>query len=95
MSLALFNYLESILWFAFALVLALQAYRQPGSQPWRPVALVAAMACVLFGVSDVIEAHTGAWWHPPGLLLLKVACVLTLVACYVWYRLVISPEPDE
>lgn len=33
---------------------------------------------ILFGVSDVIEAGTGAWWRPWWLLAWKAACVVAL-----------------
>jgi hypothetical protein len=34
------------------------------------------MCFVVFGVSDVIEAQTGAWWHPWWLFAMKALCVL-------------------
>ncbi len=86
MSLALFNYLESVLWFMFALILLVNATRFGVGHRLFKVTLVTAVTFFLFGISDVIEAHTGAWWHPFGLLLLKVACVLTLAGCYYRYR---------
>jgi hypothetical protein len=41
--------------------------------------LVGVFAFGLFGLSDYIEAGTGAWWRPWWLLALKVACILTFV----------------
>ncbi len=52
----------------------------------RPVVFVASGAFVLFGVSDVIEIFTGAWYEPVGLLVFKAFCLTTLIVCYVWYR---------
>ena len=95
MSLALFNYLESVLWFVFALIMAVNAWRFGRTHRLFAVAVVTAVAFLLFGISDVIEAQTGAWWHPIGLLLLKVGCVLTLVGCYVWYRIAAMDERHE
>ncbi|WP_223788178.1 hypothetical protein [Marinicella meishanensis] len=95
MSLALFNQLESLLWFALALILSVQAWRQGRNNRFFKVTVVTALAFLLFGVSDLIEAQTGAWWHPVELLLLKVACVLTLVACYVWYRLLLKSQQSK
>ena len=41
--------------------------------------LVGFVAFALFGLSDYIEAGTGAWWTPWWLLVLKVGCVLVFV----------------
>ena len=41
--------------------------------------LSAAVTFVAFGWSDVVEAHTGAWWRPWWLLVWKGLCVLALL----------------
>ena len=50
---------------------------------WLKLLIIAAVAFVVFGVSDIIEAETGAWWKPIELLVLKAACVLTFIWCYL------------
>ena len=95
MSLALFNYIESGLWFLFALIMLINAFRFGKSHSLYRVTLIAAITFFLFGISDVIEAQTGAWWHPFGLLLLKGGCVLTLVGSYVYYRQIIKNEKHD
>lgn len=37
--------------------------------------LILPAAFLAFGCSDWIEMHTGAWWKPWWLLLLKATCV--------------------
>ena len=70
-----YNQFEAGLWFLIALVLVV-CYRRRLPQPWRWL-LPAAFA--LFGVSDVIELDTGAWWRPWWLGVMKAACVLVFV----------------
>ncbi len=74
-----FNYCEAALWGVFAACLAVGLRR---TQPaLRRIRGSAAVGFALFAVSDLIEVHTGAWWRPPGLLVLKAACVVALFAC--------------
>ncbi len=40
----------------------------------------------LFGVSDVIEFFTGAWWKPPALIVFKAVCVTGIVFCGMQLR---------
>jgi len=84
-NIATFNYLEAGLWFVLgtALVAGSCKSKKPLQQK---VAWTAAAALLLFGVSDLIEAHTGAWWRPLWLLLMKAVCVSILVVCYLRYR---------
>lgn len=44
-----------------------------------------AIALVVFGFSDVVEARTGAWWRPWWLFVWKAVCVIALVATLVNY----------
>ena len=47
-----------------------------------------AIAFFFFGISDVIEARTGAWWRPLWLLVLKGACVIVLLVGFRnYYRI--------
>lgn len=77
MDLALvFNVAEAALWFAFAAIIALLGGRVRGLTP-RPRAAW-AIAFLAFGVSDLIESRTGAWWKPAGLLVYKGVCLAAI-----------------
>jgi hypothetical protein len=39
------------------------------------------MWLVLFGISDLIEIFTGAWWRPWPLLMLKGCCLAGFLWC--------------
>jgi uncharacterized membrane protein len=84
MSPTVFNYAEAGFWVVAGLVLLCRSRRQPSRH--RRIALVAAFFLVLFGVSDVIEAQTGAFWRPLWLLGMKVTCVASLLICGLVYR---------
>jgi len=77
---AVFNYGEAGLWFVIALVLAVRLRMQ---RPWRWL-LPLAFAC--FGVSDLIEVQTGAWWDPWWLFVLKAACVVVFLLAWRSHR---------
>lgn len=64
-----FNLLEAIFWFAFA-PLAFFALRR--FSPWRERLLFAAIV-LAFGISDLVEIQTGAWWRPWWLAAWKVS----------------------
>lgn len=82
-ALAVFNGLEALFW----MVVAVTVYRNSRSQPRDAgIGRIAAIWFALFGVSDLFEMYTGAWWRPWPLLLLKGACVTALVVCGVLYR---------
>jgi hypothetical protein len=78
-----FNLCEAGLWFTLGAMLAIRSPRATGTI--RTLGLVAAIALVAFGVTDVIEIRTRHWGKPLGLLLLKAACIATLVFCYAAY----------
>jgi hypothetical protein len=71
-----FNFGEALWWMALAAVLLFRA-RIPSRS--RMSALAASAWFFLFGISDLIEIHTRAWFRPWPLLLFKTACVLALV----------------
>jgi len=71
------NLVEAGLWFLVAASLAIASRWSAGHR--RRIQLVLAGAFVLFGISDVIESKTGAWWRPPWLLILKAACVAVIL----------------
>jgi hypothetical protein len=76
---ALFNYCEAVLWFVLGGVVVIAARKQ--SAAVRRNAWIAFAAFLAFGVSDLIEVRTGAWWTPWWLFVLKAACVLVLAGC--------------
>jgi hypothetical protein len=77
------NLAEAVLWFAIALILFLRAKR---SVPNRMLMRISAAAFFVFGLSDLVEMVTRAWYQPLGLFLLKAVCVMTLIGCLVAYR---------
>ncbi|MFH1725446.1 MAG: hypothetical protein ABII00_12625 [Elusimicrobiota bacterium] len=78
------NFFESLLWFAVGAVLALGGARC--ARPLRPTAFLASALFALFGVSDLVEMRTGAWFEPWWLPAWKSACLLGLAAAGLRYR---------
>ena len=74
------NLTEALLWAVMALVCLIRGLTRPTS---RTVFYIAAVTLFLFGLSDVVEVRTGAWWSPWWLLLWKALCVVTLVTLVV------------
>ncbi len=68
------NLIEAGFWFAVALFLLFKAVK--ARRRLRTILSVLSVAFFFFGISDVIESRTGAWWTPIWLLLLKAACVM-------------------
>ena len=80
------NWIEAGLWLGVSLILLGKALK--ARTDVRRVLLSVAAAVLVFGISDVIESQTGAWWRPGWLLLLKGACILVLFAGFrQYYRL--------
>ncbi|MBK8094200.1 MAG: hypothetical protein IPK32_20095 [Verrucomicrobiaceae bacterium] len=81
----LFNLGEAALWITIAVVVLI------GLRPPHRLALgtwrwLLPLAFAVFGVSDVIESRTGAWWHPWWLLVMKAACVLCFLLAWMRQR---------
>lgn len=74
------NWIEAGLWFAIGLAFFVRAWTNPGI---RRMTAPASLAFVAFGVSDIVETHTGAWWRPVWLLIWKATCV-GVFACLLW-----------
>jgi hypothetical protein len=80
------NWVEAGFWLGVSVIMLGLALKQKGRI--RRVLLVGAGAFLVFGISDAIEAQTGAWWRPTWLLLLKGACLLVLFRSFrEYYRL--------
>lgn len=90
---AAFNYLEAGFWSLFALGFFVRALR--GERRWRRDQLILALAFAGFGLSDWIEAGTGAWWRPWWLLVLKAACLLTIVRSLWKLWPLLKPKPKR
>jgi predicted membrane chloride channel (bestrophin family) len=49
--------------------------------------LVFSLTLLVFGISDIIETQTGAWYKPLGLFLLKAVCVMLIAGCvFLFFR---------
>jgi hypothetical protein len=76
------NRIEAVLWFGFAVVFGCKAVKAWNSSAARCTLLtVLAMAFAVFGLSDLIESGTGAWWRPWWLLAMKAGCIVVFVVC--------------
>lgn len=76
------NSVEALLWGSIGGIFIWQAIRNRSSIH-RNRCWITAMAFLAFGLSDVIEITTGAWWRPWWLFATKAACVLVLVVLYI------------
>ena len=68
------NYIEAGLWSCIGLGFLIAAFRQTGIA--RRQCAIAALTFVLFGISDLVESTTGAWYRPIWLLIWKGLCLL-------------------
>ena len=68
------NYVEAGVWVGMAVWCAVRGYRRGQWRTW-----VLAGVLVIFGVSDVVEVRTGAWYRPWWLLVWKGVCVGMIV----------------
>ena len=80
---AAFNYIEAVWWISLGIFVL--RYRRRVVPPRNGLRRTACLALVAFGVSDLIEAQTGAWWEPPSLLIFKGVCLAGIIACAVAY----------
>jgi hypothetical protein len=80
------NLLEAGLWFFIALVVLVRSFLDVPH--FRRCYHFLTVAFLIFGISDLIEAQTGAWWRPWWLLVLKAACLAAFVFGFrEYYRL--------
>ena len=75
------NFVEAGLWVVVAVVAAAIGARRSGRVRARCFVLAATL--IAFGLSDVVETTTGAWWRPWWLLCWKAICVAILLALLV------------
>ena len=79
-----FNSCEAVLWIGFGCALFIATAKSALKQ--LNVLYVAAITFVVFGVSDIIEIYTGAWWQPLWLLIMKVSCIVSFILCFISYK---------
>ena len=79
------NVFEAAIWIVMATWLLYLALR--GRSNLKNAFLVFSVTLYLFGISDIVETQTGAWYKPLGLFMLKSVCVLLIAGClYVLFR---------
>ena len=81
------NYIEAGLWGLISIGFVVYAIAPRTTK--RATALVAAATFLAFGLSDVVETHTGAWWRPWWLLAWKGLCIavfFALLSRYIFNR---------
>ena len=78
------NLVEACFWIIFGMVVLGGLWRQ--ARRLTVFGGVAGLICVLFGVSDLVEAETGAWWRPWWLFCWKAACLAGMAFCLLKYR---------
>jgi glycerol-3-phosphate acyltransferase PlsY len=76
-----FNVIEAGIWFALAGWLLFLALKRQSSL--KKTFLVFSATLFVFGISDLIETQTGAWYKPFSLFMLKAVCVLFIAGCLV------------
>jgi hypothetical protein len=80
------NFIEAGIWFLLAMTLLVYALRTEQRERGTLIGLAAVLA--IFGLSDLVEARTGAWWKPWWLFVWKALCVLALTfGFWRYYRM--------
>ena len=79
------NLIEAGLWGTIAAVMAVRALFE--NPEIRRLFVLLAIAFAAFGLSDVVESRTGAWWRPWWLFVWKAGCVLTFILGFWRYYL--------
>ena len=75
-----FNLVEAVIWFLIAAKSLQIAICKDTSL--RKTFLILSVTMFLFGVSDIIELFTRAWYRPIGLFILKAGCVASIAYCF-------------
>jgi hypothetical protein len=78
------NMIEAVFWILVAAVVYGRSDHKTGTRlgtgEW------AAITFFWFGISDLIEVRTGAWYRPLGLLAMKGTCIAVLLILYLRHR---------
>ena len=75
------NLIEGFFWIAIG-VCFIASLLKPARRRFK---IIAAANFIVFGCSDFVEFHTGAWWQPTWLLLWKGLCVAVMLLQFVFY----------
>lgn len=75
---------EAVLWMTIGVVLLIAGLR--GAEN-RTKYLLLAPVFAVFGISDLVEATTGAWRRPWWLLIWKGVCVLIFLCAFIRYAM--------
>ena len=76
------NLIECALWCAIGAGFLIRAALR---RDHRVTEVIASVTFLLFGLSDFVESHTGAWWRPWWLLVWKGVCLLVFLILLVRY----------
>ena|SRR5687767_15542689 len=71
------NWVEAALWIVMGIGFLAGALARSPLDRRRRCSL--GLVLIAFGLSDIIEAETGAWYRPLGLLIWKGICVICLL----------------
>jgi len=85
------NLIEAGFWIVFGAGLAIAGMRH--RRDLAHLGLLSGTILFLFGISDLVEANTGAWWRPWWLLVWKGTCLSGMVLCALKYRRISVREP--
>ena len=75
------NAFEVVWWIGCGIVVGVKSLQ--ADPPHHGRGLLSAVTLVLFGLSDVVELQTGAWWRPWWLAVWKGLCINILIACAI------------
>jgi hypothetical protein len=85
------NLIEAGVWFVLAVALCVYAFRV--EKRVRLTLFTIVVTLVAFGGSDLVEAHTGAWWKPWWLFVWKALCVAVLLFGFLRYYRIHRSKP--
>jgi hypothetical protein len=68
-----FNCCEAALWFAIGTGLLIASIKGTQKKHYANIFQAGSATFLIFSLTDIIEAHSGAWWRPFWLLLIKAA----------------------
>ena len=80
----IFNEVEAGVWLTIAIGFLICSFKAAGER--QKIGIICFVAFLIFGISDIIESRTGAWWRPLWLLAMKIPCVITFIYCYLKYK---------
>ncbi len=87
------NRIEAGIWFVVALILLVRALRS--EQHLKRIIMILSGSFIVFGISDLIEAKSGAWWQPLWLLFLKAVCLILFFFGFRAYFRAMKPGSDN